>query len=71
MSTRPRAWLIRRFADPAAEFVFNLHPAAIPPGDTPIDMRGARGPSLARHSRGPVRKGTPVVFMICQLCTRQ
>ena len=39
------AWLIRRFIDPAAEFVFTTDPAAIP-GATPFDMRGA---ALGHH----------------------
>ena len=40
------AWLIRRFVDPAAEFVFTTDPAAIPDGATPFDMRGA---ALGHH----------------------
>lgn len=40
------AWLIRRFIDPAAEFVFTTDPAAIPGGATPFDMRGA---ALGHH----------------------
>jgi len=35
------AWLIRRFIDPDAEFIFAADPAAIPAGATPFDMRGA------------------------------
>jgi hypothetical protein len=35
------AWLIRRFVDPAAEFVFAADPAAVPAGATAFDMRGA------------------------------
>ena len=35
------AWLIRRFIDPGAEFVFLDNPAEVPPGATPFDMRGA------------------------------
>ena len=35
------AWLIRRFIDPEAEFVFYDDPAAVPAGATPFDMRGA------------------------------
>lgn len=34
------AWLIRRFLDPEAEFVFVTDPAAVPPEATPFDMRG-------------------------------
>ena len=34
------AWLIRRFVDPHAEFVFVADPAEVPPGATPFDMRG-------------------------------
>src|SRR5262249_21942775 len=40
------AWLIRRFIDPGAEFVFPPDPAAIPAGATPFDMRGA---ALGHH----------------------
>jgi hypothetical protein len=35
------AWLIRRFIDPAAEFVFAADLAVVPAGATPFDMRGA------------------------------
>jgi hypothetical protein len=34
------AWLITRFVDPAAEFVFVAGPADVPAGATPFDMRG-------------------------------
>jgi hypothetical protein len=34
------AWLIRRFVDPGAEFVFVDDPAAVPADATPFDMRG-------------------------------
>lgn len=34
------AWLIRRFLDPDAEFVFVTDPAAVPPDATAFDMRG-------------------------------
>ena len=40
------AWLIRRFIDPAAEFIFAADPAAVPAGATPFDMRGA---ALGHH----------------------
>jgi hypothetical protein len=40
------AWLIRRFIDPDAEFVFPADLAAIPAGATPFDMRGA---ALGHH----------------------
>ncbi len=40
------AWLIRRFIDPDAEFVFTADPAAVPAGTTPLDMRGA---ALGHH----------------------
>jgi len=40
------AWLIRRFVDPSAEFVFVGDPTAVPPDTTPFDMRGA---SLGHH----------------------
>jgi hypothetical protein len=35
------AWLIRRFVDTAAEFVFAADLTAVPAGATPFDMRGA------------------------------
>ncbi|MGY1741115.1 MULTISPECIES: chromate resistance protein ChrB domain-containing protein [unclassified Blastococcus] len=35
------AWLIRRFLDPDAEFVFVADPAEVPADATPFDMRGA------------------------------
>jgi hypothetical protein len=35
------AWLIRRFIDPAAKFVFAGDLAAVPADTTPFDMRGA------------------------------
>ncbi|MFE5881552.1 chromate resistance protein ChrB domain-containing protein [Streptomyces hydrogenans] len=35
------AWLIRRFIDPDAEFVFVTDPAHVPADATPFDMRGA------------------------------
>jgi hypothetical protein len=34
------AWLIRRFIDPTAEFVFVDDPDEVPPDATPFDMRG-------------------------------
>ena len=34
------AWLIRRFLDPDAEFVFVADPAEVPADATPFDMRG-------------------------------
>ena len=34
------AWLIRRFVDPDAEFVFVTDPEEVPPDATPFDMRG-------------------------------
>ncbi|HEX3329973.1 MAG TPA: chromate resistance protein ChrB domain-containing protein [Gaiellales bacterium] len=34
------AWLIRRFIDPEAQFVFVDDPDEVPPGVTPFDMRG-------------------------------
>ncbi len=34
------AWLIRRFVDPDAEFVFVGGPGEVPEGTTPFDMRG-------------------------------
>ncbi|MGW8954767.1 chromate resistance protein ChrB domain-containing protein [Streptomyces sp. NPDC055709] len=35
------AWLIGRFVDPEAEFVFVTDPAHVPDGAIPFDMRGA------------------------------
>ena len=40
------AWLIRRFVDPAAEFVFITDLTAVPAGATPFDIRGA---ALGHH----------------------
>ncbi len=40
------AWLIRRFVDPAAEFVFVDDPADVPPDATAFDMRGV---ALSHH----------------------
>ena len=53
-ATRPRchvdrtacAWLIRRFVDPAAEFVFVDELVDVPTEPTPFDMRGAE---LSHH----------------------
>ncbi len=35
------AWLLRRFVDPEAEFVFVDDPEHVPPGATAFDLRGA------------------------------
>jgi hypothetical protein len=43
------AWLIRRFIDPAAEFVFVTDPADVPPDATSFDMRGVE---LTHHTHG-------------------
>jgi hypothetical protein len=40
------AWLICRFVDPGAEFVFADDPAAVPADATPFDIRGA---TLGHH----------------------
>ena len=40
------AWLIRRFLDPDAEFVFVDDPDEVPADATPFDMRGAE---LSHH----------------------
>ena len=40
------AWLIRRFIDPDAEFLFTADRAATPADATPFDMRGA---ALGHH----------------------
>jgi hypothetical protein len=34
------AWLIRRFLDPAAEFVYVADPSQVPPDATAFDLRG-------------------------------
>jgi hypothetical protein len=34
------AWLIRRYVDSQAQFVFVADPAGVPPDATPFDMRG-------------------------------
>ena len=44
------AWLIRRFVDPDAEFVFVADPGELPVGTTGFDMRGV---DLSHHT-GPV-----------------
>jgi len=43
------AWLIRRFADPDAIFVFVKDPADVPADATPFDMRGV--PLSHHHGR--------------------
>ncbi|WP_432974173.1 chromate resistance protein ChrB domain-containing protein [Dactylosporangium sp. CA-233914] len=40
------AWLIRRFLDPDAEFLFVADPADLPPGAIAFDMRGVE---LSHH----------------------
>jgi len=40
------AWLIRRFLDPDAEFVFVTDPAGVPPDAIAFDIRGA---ALSHH----------------------
>ena len=40
------AWLLRRFVDPSAEFVFVDDPVDVPDDATPFDMRGA---DLSHH----------------------
>lgn len=40
------AWLLRRFVDPTAEFVFVDDPDDVPDDATPFDMRGA---DLSHH----------------------
>jgi hypothetical protein len=40
------AWLVRRFVDPEASFVFVADPADVPEGATPFDMRGVE---LSHH----------------------
>jgi hypothetical protein len=42
------AWLIRRFIDPDAQFVFVTDPIEVPSNATPFDMRGAR---LGHHGQ--------------------
>lgn len=41
------AWLLRRFVDPDAEFVFVTDPAQVPADATPFDMRGV---DLSHHN---------------------
>ena len=41
------AWLIRRFVDPHAEFMFVTDPADVPADATPFDMRGVE---LSHHA---------------------
>ena len=43
------AWLIRRFVDPDATFVFLTDPDDLPPGVTPFDVRGVD----YGHQNGP------------------
>ena len=40
------AWVLRRFVDPDAEFVFVTDPADVPADATPFDMRGVE---LSHH----------------------
>jgi hypothetical protein len=40
------AWLLRRFVDPGADFVFVDDPDDVPPDATPFDMRGVE---LSHH----------------------
>ena len=40
------AWVLRRFVDPGAEFVFVEDPADVPADATPFDMRGVE---LSHH----------------------
>ena len=40
------AWLIRRFIDPGAQFVFVSDPSSVPEGVTAFDIRGAE---LSHH----------------------
>lgn len=41
------AWLLRRFVDPEARFIFVDDPAEVPAGTTPFDMRGVE---LSHHA---------------------
>jgi hypothetical protein len=41
------AWLVRRFIDPDAEFLFVTDPDEVPADATPFDMRGAE---LSHHA---------------------
>jgi hypothetical protein len=43
------AWLVRRFIDPEAEFVFVEDPDDVPPDATPFDITGAE---LSHHDGG-------------------
>jgi hypothetical protein len=70
------AWLIRRFIDPEATFIFVDDPADVPPGATPFDMRGA---GLSHHADDCTFEtmlkrddlADPVVSDIAHSCTRR
>jgi hypothetical protein len=47
------AWLIRRFVDPEAEFVFVADPDQVPDDATPFDMRGV---DLGHHGGSAVSR---------------
>src|SRR5213596_3261156 len=48
------AWLIQRFIDPEAEFVFVDDPDEVPADATPFDMRGVERRRVRRHLVGIV-----------------
>ena len=45
------AWLIRRFVDPDATFVFVADAGDVPADATPFDMRGVDGSRGRRYAR--------------------
>ncbi len=69
------AWLIRRFIDPEAEFLFVDDPADVPADATPFDMRGVE---LSHHGGDcsfetflrRYQLDDPVLWEIATICTR-
>ena len=49
------AWLIRRFADADAVFVFADDPDEVPADATPFDMRGADGRAAGLTGRAAIK----------------
>ena len=49
------AWLIRRFLDPQAEFVFVDDPSRVPDDATPFDMPGM---DLSHHDAAALAQAT-------------
>ena len=66
------AWLIRRFIDPAAEFVFVADPADVPADATPFDMRGvdlatSAATAASRRSCARYELTDPVLWRIAEI----